>query len=247
MRSFAISAGVAMFFCAMPVLAQPAQRQPSPSPQFDACLRAPEPSEQVLQACTALIRSGAARGEDLGWAYLVRANLNQAMNRLDDALSDVNQGIRLLPNEPNAYFARGTIYSDMNDNQAALRDYGTAIRIDPGFAPAYGERGYINLMNNDADAALADFNNELRYDGMAIDGLVGRGAINLMRNQLMQARSDFDAALRLDPMDPQALYGRGIAYRRSGDRRRGDADIAQATSIYPEASEMFRSLNIAEQ
>jgi hypothetical protein len=58
------------------------------------------------------------------------------------------------------------------------------------------------------------------------------------------AITDFTAVLASDPNNARALYGRGLAERAAGLKDKGDADIAAATAIDPQAPAESRALGL---
>jgi tetratricopeptide (TPR) repeat protein len=76
----------------------------------------------------------------------------------DRALADLDEAIRLNPNDPLAYANRGDAYRKRRNYDMALSDYDQAIRLNPRSAPAYNNRGNIYLEQRNYDKALSDYN-----------------------------------------------------------------------------------------
>src|SRR6201999_2747060 len=78
---------------------------------------------------------------------------------------DLNQSIRLDPNEASAYFIRGTVSYLLGDNPAALADFSASLKIDPNNQAAYFNRGiaYYVVGGRTPDAE-ADFRKATELD-----------------------------------------------------------------------------------
>jgi tetratricopeptide (TPR) repeat protein len=73
-----------------------------------------------------------------------------------------------------------------------------------------------------------------------------RGLVLLRMGDYDKSISDYDAALKISPKNPWSWYGRGIDKLRKKKISEGQADIAQATSIWPKIAEEFNRHGIAQ-
>lgn len=73
------------------------------------------------------------------------------------AIEDLNQAIRINPNEAKFYYSRGLTRRRLSDSQTAIADYTLAIRTDPNYADAYynRENGYCTV--GDQPEAIKDY------------------------------------------------------------------------------------------
>src|SRR6478752_3135348 len=88
-------------------------------------------TQQQIDGCTAAIESGGWSGAKLAWAFNNRAIAYQLKGDLDRAFADLDQAIRLDPNDAPAYANRGMIYQARDDLDHAVADYDEAIRLNP--------------------------------------------------------------------------------------------------------------------
>jgi hypothetical protein len=56
--------------------------------------------------------------------------------------------------------------------------------------------------------------------------------------------ADYDASLKINARNAWSLYGRGIDKLRKQKTADGDADIAQATAVWPQVMEAFKRRGI---
>jgi tetratricopeptide (TPR) repeat protein len=72
-----------------------------------------------------------------------------------------------------------------------------------------------------------------------------RGLVLLRMGDYDKSMSDYDAALKIIPKNPWSWYGRGIDKLRKKKIPEGQADIAQAASLWPKIAEEFNRHGIA--
>jgi lipoprotein NlpI len=96
-------------------------------------------SAPAIAAYTEAIRLGA-----VGEAMAERGIAYAKMDRYGDALADLNEAVRLLPDAPGAYANRAFVCFDLGRFQATARDMATALRFRPG-APYYVLLRYLAL------------------------------------------------------------------------------------------------------
>lgn len=89
--------------------------------------------------------------------YINRGLAYEKKGDLDSALEDLNQAIKIQPNNVYAYNDRAVVHEKRNEIAEALADYTKAIKISSNFAPAYRGRGLLLLKQGKDAEAEADF------------------------------------------------------------------------------------------
>lgn len=84
-------------------------------------------ADRKIQGCTAAIGSGKWSGPDLAWAYSNRGLGYRRQGRLQNALDDYNEAIRLRPNYPDAYGNRAYLLDLLGVHDQAIADWETAL------------------------------------------------------------------------------------------------------------------------
>lgn len=125
-------------------------------------------------------------------AYCNRAYYYFNLDKIENAISDLEKAIQIYPNfsktylgyrlekykellnyqikakkSPNdeeVFFKLGTIYSDLNSYVNAINNYTLAIEIKPKLALAYYYRGLAYENINDYDKAVIDFNKHVELN-----------------------------------------------------------------------------------
>ncbi len=196
-------------------------------------------ADQTIQGCDAVIRWARETPRDTGTAFYNRGLAHAAKGRIDRAIDDYNQAIRLRPDLADAYNNRGLAWRLKGDAARALRDFDETLRLNPGDVDALYNRGLALGDLKQYDRALAAFGSLLQRRPGDLGILEARAVVLLHLARFDAAIADYDLVLKASPNIASALFGRGFARRAAGDPVRGNADIAAANSIQPGISEMF--------
>ena len=84
-------------------------------------------------------------------AFYARGTIKNNLSRNKEALSDLNEAIRLRSNYAEAYLLRGISKNNLGRNEEALSDINEAIRLRSNYAEAYFLRGLVkgNLLKEE--------------------------------------------------------------------------------------------------
>lgn len=88
--------------------------------------------------------------------YNSRCYLFAITNRLQDALKDCNEALRLNPRNQYAYDSRGFTYLKLGMMDAAIADYDAALGIEPGRPYSMAGRGFARRRKGDVAGGEAD-------------------------------------------------------------------------------------------
>lgn len=154
--------------------------------------------------------------------YKKRSDTRVLLNELGDALTDLEQAIKLEPRNAQRYYDRAIYFMDSSKElERAHSSLSTAIDIDSTFAQAYFKRGFIEHKHYaDVSKAAKDFSKALKY---GLDD-VGKAKIkNLsdehyregdklyVANDFEKAISEYDKAITINPENANAHFIRGEA------------------------------------
>jgi tetratricopeptide (TPR) repeat protein len=201
-------------------------------------------SDRSIAACSKLLtrsssRVHAAAFHNRGVAFAAKGNLDQAV-------SDISQGIRLDPQRAYRWQERGVIYTRQGKYQQAIADITEAIRIDPTSrafrfhtrAEAY--RGLGDLMR-----AIADFDEAIRLDPVARSfRFYDRGNALREAGQYDRALVDYETALKLAPTNAWVLLERGRTYARMGRSQAAKGDFDTALNLDPSNEGLGRAIEV---
>jgi len=165
----------------------------------------------------------------------------------DSPLANIEQALKLDPNDAKAYFSRGNLHFAQNAYDLAIADYTRVIQIDSSRAAAYHNRGIVYMDKNDFDRAIDDFDQVIRLDADDSDAYFSRGSAYLMKGVYDRAIADLDKAIMLDPTDDVAYFTRGEAHFGAGSYDLAIADYEAALRIDPDYIEAGQGLENARK
>lgn len=143
-----VFAAAGLLLAALPALAQQDDRT--------ICERAS--GDAAIAACTRAITSGTVTGVDLAKLHTNRGVELKNKGRLDEALKDYDESIRLNPSDFFAFNNRANVRRDKGDIPGAIADYTEATRLEPAYAAAFVNRGLVQLRAGDIEKARESFN-----------------------------------------------------------------------------------------
>jgi Flp pilus assembly protein TadD len=88
--------------------------------------------------------------------YVDQGVANLENGKLDQALKDFNEALKLRPNDPALYDYRGIAQRAKGQDDLALQDFNQAIELDAKFARAYRDRAMVYFDRSDFDKSVAD-------------------------------------------------------------------------------------------
>jgi tetratricopeptide (TPR) repeat protein len=173
-----------------------------------------------------------------GWAWKLKGEL-------DLALKDLDEAVRLKPQEKTWRNYRGLVHLARKEFDQAAQDFDAAIQIDPKYAAAVCNRGAAWAGKRDYARALADFDAAIQLNGKSNQPLLARGALWQARGEIDKAVADYTAAIKLDPNDFQAHAARGLAWSLKREHDKAVLDFNQALHINPQFAAGFHARAVA--
>ena len=140
--------------------------------------------------------------DNLGWFYFSRGCAWASKGRLDRALDDYSEAIRLRPRFVAAYSARGTAWYNSGAYEKAITDLDEAIRLDPRHATSFWSfccRGLCWAGIGNTKRAIADLDEAVRLNVRAAQPIYYRGFVLHSDGDDQRAIIDYDQAVQLDP------------------------------------------------
>ena len=179
------------------------------------------------------------------FAYGQRANAYRLNGERDKAIADLDEAIRLDPNNARYHNDRGVLWDTKGDGDRALADYDRAVSLSPRMALYHYNRGRVYLGKKDYDHALADFDGAIRITPGYADAYRERGVLRYSRKEYAEAIRDYDEAIRLHPRDAAALRSRGFSHYLLKEYDKAVEDCTAAMRLNPKDAQSFRNRGLA--
>src|SRR5215213_10351037 len=163
MRNFVIALGVTSLISAvLPSNARAQARCGDPDPEVS------------ISVCSAIIKSGRAKGRELAAAHTERGVAYVALLDYDRALSDFGEAIRIDATFSKAFANRGAVHGAKQDFDKAIDDFTRAIQLGPRSAHAFADRAGMRRLNGQHDAAIRDYSEAIRIDPGFAEAMLNR-------------------------------------------------------------------------
>ena len=155
--------------------------------------------DRRIEGCTKLIKQDTLDPMGRARAYQGRAHAYMGKAAYDQAITDLDQAIRLKPNDNGAYRTRGHAYHFKAEYHRAIVDFDQAIRLNPSDFVAYAYRGDTYREREQYDEAIADFDQAIHLNPSYPTAYLGRGRVYSAKGDKEPAIADFRKTLTLDP------------------------------------------------
>jgi tetratricopeptide (TPR) repeat protein len=191
------------------------------------------------------------------WADCVKKSPNKARvhngfglvlfaeGKIEDAIDQYNEAIRITPDYTETYNNRGMAYADLGQHQRAIEDYNEAIRITPDYAKAYNNRGVAYATLGQYQRAIEDYNEAIRITPDYAKAYNNRGVAYATLGQYQRAIEDYNEAIRITQNYAEAYNNRGVAYSDLGQHQRAIEDYNEAIRITPDYAKAHNNRGVA--
>jgi len=165
--------------------------------------------------------------------YAERAKRHLEAGRLDAAIEDLSQAIKLDRKFVEAYARRAKAFYRKRDYDTAIADCNEAIRLDETNADAYHTRGRAYYAQKENDKALADFTHTIQIDTHFASAYNNRALIYELKKDGPRAYADYTRTIELAPRDDVARSNRAELLRGHREYDNAVKDAEAALDINP--------------
>ncbi len=180
----------------------------------DKVERDPEKAVGYYKALLALYPDDAVTHHNLGWLYMQRG-------RLPEAIAEEKEAIRLDRKLVLAYVNLGAIYLyRMGEMGPAAPVYREILQIDPENAWAHDALGWINLGRGELAAAQTEFERAVAANPKGTFSRYRLAHAHRLQGEYQQAIAALEPIRQLDPSDTSVFYDLGANYEAVGAREK---------------------------
>src|SRR5262249_21979685 len=116
----------------------------------------------VIKACTEVIEAKQDPRDRLSMAFNNRGYAYARLGEFDRAMADLNEALKLDPQNPLAFINRGFTWTTHEEHEHAVADFPRALRLDPENPAALNDRCFSRAILGALTEALADCDESLR-------------------------------------------------------------------------------------
>ena len=181
-------------------------------------------------------------------AWMAHNNLGFALvdeGRLQEAVPEYTEAIRLNPESAEAHNNLGIALSKQERQQEAIAQYLEAIRLKPAYAEAHNNLGLALSSEGKKEEAVSHLLQAIRFKPGYAEAYSNLGNILLAQNKPAEAAAYHTQAIRLKPGYADAYNNRGLAFTAQGTLEEAVADYRQAIQMKPDYMEAHNNLGVA--
>jgi protein O-mannosyl-transferase len=184
-------------------------------------------SESLWRQALAVTADNPTAREHLSDAYLDNG-------RIEDAISQGREAVRLQPNRAYAYGVLGAALARTARIEEALDDLRTAERLNPKLALVHYNIANVLLRQGDVDGAIDNYEKELQLQPNFAEGHNNLASALFKKGEVDAAVPHLRRALELKPNYPDAHNNLGIALSQKGEMQQAVTEWNQTLQIQPD-------------
>lgn len=162
--------------------------------------------------------------------------------RIDEALEQYEEAVKIQPNYAFAYNSIGWALLQKGQRDEAIAQFQKALEIQPDYAKAHNNLALALLQKGQVDEAIVHYQKALEIQPYDVKAQNNLGNILLQRGRVDEALAHFQEAMKLEPNDPQAQNNLGVAFLRKGQVREAIVHFRKALEIQPNYVMVLRNL-----
>jgi len=169
----------------------------------------------------------------LGPAFVELGRARLLLGDASGAIEALRNGVRLLPQEPEAHSQLGVALLATGHAADAVLELARAAELDPGSGPRHGNLGTALMMAGRTKDAIVEYETRVRIDDADSRAHSDLGTALLGTQDLPRALSELERAVQLDPVRPAFHSNLGYALQQLGRIDRAVAEYRLALKLDP--------------
>jgi tetratricopeptide (TPR) repeat protein len=165
--------------------------------------------------------------------------------RLEDAVGEFEQALRLDPGFAQGHFDLGVAWGTAGNFPEAIRHYEQALRLQPRFAEAHSNLGAVLTRAGRIDEAIEHFERAIQINPDLADAHNNLGVALDRLGRVGEAIEQFEVAVRLKPDFAKARNNLGDALLRQGRVQEAIGQYEQVARLRPGDAAVLNNLGTA--
>ena len=196
----------------------------------------------VVGKAVAAAQKAIELGPEYAEAHVAMAEAHMALDRLDDARSEMQKAVEINPNLPEAYMALAENHTTFGRLDEALTCARKASELDPLSHVARARVAWTLRVAGRPDEAIREYEKvkELGAGGAGV--FLNASLCYLQKGDLAGAEAELTKAKELSPDGVTGRGGWGMLYAMMGKRSEAEAELEQVSKAATESEKWFTEL-----
>jgi len=186
--------------------------------------------EKADAALTKVAKLAMGDGQLMSKVLVLRA---ESQEDSDKKLADLNEAVRLDPNNKDALRKRGLHFLDNNQAEKATEDFTKLLGEDGENIDAHHALAEAYTFQEKYDKALDHIDQAVKLNPESSVTLILRARIHMIKNDAKSAMDDLNEALKLKPRNLPALLMRARLHQTQGDIESAKQDVERVLLFQP--------------
>jgi serine/threonine protein kinase/Flp pilus assembly protein TadD len=199
----------------------------------------------------AMVREAArVNAQDPPGAHFACGNWLRGVGRLEEAIVEYKEALRLMPNLPMAHYILGAALWQKGRPDEAISEFKEHLRLQPDHVSAHVSLGNALADKGRLDEAIAEFKEALRLEPDSSNALHNLCIVLADVGRLDEAIACYREALRLQPNSANALNSQAWVLATASDAKYRNAPLAvelarKAVELEPGKRAFLNTLGVA--
>ena len=167
-----------------------------------------------------------------------------AADKLDEAIAELRESLRIQPNYAQAHYNLGAVLLKQKKYDEAAREFKRAVRANPDYAEAHFYLSTLLLAKDDPAGALEHLRRAIKIRPDYTDAHFALGNVLMRQRKFDQAAAEFQRVTRAKPELAEAHFNLGVAMLGQRDWERAAARFERAIQIETEYVKAYVSLGM---
>ncbi|MBD2384124.1 tetratricopeptide repeat protein [Cylindrospermum sp. FACHB-282] len=185
-------------------------------------------NRQDLQGAEFAFRKALQRDGNIGAARNYLGNILMQQNRLDLAVQEYGEAVRLSPNLGEAYYNLGLALQRQEQKEAAITAYRQSLVVNPTMAAAHYNLGLLLQQQGQLEDAIASYQQAINLDSSNANAYFNLAIALQREGKIESAIAAYRQVLKLDPEN-------ALAYNNLGSLMVIQGQASGAISLYQQA------------
>ena len=164
--------------------------------------------------------------------------------RYDEALKQIEQAMRLKPNEVRLYLLRGHVFRKQRKLKEAIADYEMAVKLHPEDPRARSFLGSMQRMAGDLSGARENLTYALKLNAHNVEARISLGKIFEKAKAWTAAQREYEKCIELVPADERGYVALAVLLKTRGQKDKAQTLLEKALEINPSFAETLFWLSV---